>query len=186
MNAKRPSERPPLAPPSKGGEELVSRRGLTLFEVIISLAIFVGSIAAIGQLIASGVRGAVEAKMRTQAVIRCETKMAELVAEIVPFQPSSGTFPDDPSWQWSTSINPSPQANLYIVEVTTTHPSPAGKFDVSFSLRRFVRDPQLFINAMLAEQTEAAAAASSNNTTASSTGSSSTGSSSTSSSGGSR
>src|SRR5258708_1867065 len=49
-----------------------NRRGLSLFEVLIALAIFMGALAAIGQLIATGARGAVFAKLQTQAVIRCE------------------------------------------------------------------------------------------------------------------
>ncbi|MDB5339359.1 MAG: hypothetical protein JWN70_4978, partial [Planctomycetaceae bacterium] len=54
------------------------RRGLTLFEVLIALVIFVGAMAAIGQLVANGVRAALQARFQTQAAMMCEAKLAEV------------------------------------------------------------------------------------------------------------
>lgn len=76
----------------------------------------------------------------------------------------------------------SPHANLYVVEVTTTHSAKTTAGQQSFSLRRLVRDPQMALDAYAKAQEAAAAAAASGSTT--STNSSGTGSGASSSGGG--
>jgi Tfp pilus assembly protein PilV len=120
-----------------------SPSGLSLFEVVIALAIFACSMAAIGHLISTGVRGAVRSRLESQAIMRSESKMAEVAAGIIPLQNASGTFPDDAAWNWSMSVSAGQYADLYVVEVTTTHPSTTTVGKMSYSLRRLVRDPQL-------------------------------------------
>jgi Tfp pilus assembly protein PilV len=158
------------------------RRGLSLFEVVIALTIFVCSMGAIGQLISTGVRGAVQARLQSQAVLRAETQMAEVVAGLISLHGASGVFPDDPSWSWSVTTTSSPHANLYVVEVTTTHSARTTAGKQSFSLRRLVRDPQMALDAYAKAQEAEAAAAASGST--SSTNSSGTGSGASSSGGG--
>jgi general secretion pathway protein I len=118
------------------------RPGFSLFEVLIALAIFVTSAAVIGQLISSGVRAAVRSRLETQAVLRCESKMAEVVSGYAMLQSVTGTpFTDDSSWTWSTSIEAGPQPDLYLVSVKVSHPSTGQLDDLSFTLSRLVRDP---------------------------------------------
>ena len=50
-------------------------RGLSLFEVIISIAILGGSLATIGQLIRIGARNAAEARDLTMAQLYAESQM---------------------------------------------------------------------------------------------------------------
>jgi hypothetical protein len=142
--------------------------------VIVALAIFMGSIAAIGQLVSNGVRGAVQAKLRSQATVRAESKMAEIVAGVVPLHGGmGGTFPDDPSWSWSMTAAGGSQEGLYFVEVTAVHASTTSAGRQSYSLRRLVRDPQIELDAYAKQQAEAAASSSSSGS--SSSGSSSSG-----------
>ncbi len=123
-----------------------ARQGLTLFEVLLSLAIFAGAMAAIGQLVSNGVRGAVKTRLETQAVLRAETIMAEVVSGVLPFQSTQNTpFSDDPAWHSSVSIHAGPTSNLSIVEVTAAHPGTSKMADVSFTLRRYQRDPALYL-----------------------------------------
>jgi Tfp pilus assembly protein PilV len=154
----------------------MNRRGLSLFEVILALAIFMGSIAAIGQLITNGVRGAVFARLETQAVIRCESKLAEMLSGAAPLRASSGTaFPDDPSFTWSVAIAPTQHPSLYSVEVTVAHVSTTSIGKVSYSLRRLVRDPQLEMAAyekQLEQQANQATSSSSTSSTSTSSGAS--------------
>ncbi len=141
------------------------RRGLSLFEIIIALAIFMGSIAAIGQLVSTGVRGAVQARLQSQAVLRAESKMGEVVAGVVSLHSQSGgVFPDDQSWHWSVTSAAGTHAGLYTVEVTATHAGGTSIARQSYTLRRFVRDPQLSLDAY-AKQQEAAASSSSSSST---------------------
>lgn len=153
------------------------RRGMTLFEVLLALAIFVGSMAAISQIISGGLRGAVQGRLQSLAVIRCQSKLSELVAGSIPFQATGATpFADDVAWSWSLTLQPTQQADLHLVEVTVTHESqnPAGR--ASFTLRRMLRDPQLYVDAIeAAALREASEAAESTNPVTGTSGSGSTG-----------
>lgn len=130
-----------------------ARRGFSLFEVVIALAIFAASIAAIGQLVSSGVRGAVHARLQTQAVMRCESKMAELVAGIATLTSSGGTaFPDDPNWKYTVALLPGPHSDLYLVELNVTYTGAGERSSTSYSIRRLIRDPQVVVQMELAKE----------------------------------
>ncbi len=120
---------------------------MTLFEVVISLAIFMGALAAIGQLISTGARGAVYAKLQTQAVIRCETTLGEVLAGYITLRTTSGTFPDNPAWTWSVSVAPTQHPGMYMVEVTAAHAGQSSMGKASYTLGRYVRDPGLEMQA---------------------------------------
>ena len=53
-----------------------SRPGLTLLEVLLSLGLFLGALAALSQLWYGGVRASVQARLSTQAILRCESKLS--------------------------------------------------------------------------------------------------------------
>lgn len=107
-----------------------------------------GAVCAIGQLIGNGVRSAVQCRLQAQGVLRAETKMAEIAAGLIPLRSAgSVTFPDDASWNWSVTVSSGNHADLYIVEVTAAHPSATRAGNVSYVLRRYVRDPNVAIAA---------------------------------------
>lgn len=133
------------------------RRGLSLLEVLISVAIFLGALTAIMQLLNSGQQAEVSARLKTEAVLRCETKMAEIVCGIEKaVSTEEQKFPDDEigNWQWSAEIGNGDATNLLKVTVTVEH-LPDGKIpNAAFTLTRYMRDPQLFIDAALSEAGE--------------------------------
>ncbi|MBS0260606.1 MAG: hypothetical protein JSS02_01515 [Planctomycetes bacterium] len=141
---------------------------MSLFEVVISLAILMGALAAIGQLISTGARGAVDAKLHSQAVIRCETTMAEIQSGYMGLRSTTGTFTDDPNWTWSVAVSSTQHSGLYLVEVKSEHKGTSSMGQVSFALRRFIRDPAAevaaYAAALAAEEEKAAAAANSSST----------------------
>jgi general secretion pathway protein I len=150
------------------------RAGLSLFEVVIALAVFLVSIAAIGQLISSGVRGALQARLQTQAVLRCESKLSEVVAGITDLQNAREVpYTDDAAWNWSVNLTPGPQEDLYLVEVTVAHSSGSSLGRISFSLTRLIRDPEAALEAQAAQQQQqqSSGSSSSSSTTGSSGGS---------------
>ncbi|MEC8241836.1 MAG: prepilin-type N-terminal cleavage/methylation domain-containing protein, partial [Planctomycetota bacterium] len=59
------------------------RRGLSLLEVILAIAILGGAIAAIGELVRLGVRSASYAQQQTLAHLLCDTRMAEIASGAV-------------------------------------------------------------------------------------------------------
>ena len=153
-----------------------TRDGLTLLEVLVSVAIFLGSLTAIMQLLNTGQQAEVSARLQSEAVLRCDSKMAEIVAGIEKAVSSAdGTFLDDEigSWKWSVDVMNGTATSLLKITVTVEH-SPDGKNpNAAFTLTRYMRDPQLFIDAALS-----AAASDSSSSDSSSSGSSSSGSSS--------
>lgn len=124
------------------------RRGITLFEVLLALAIFLGAFAAIAQIIDLGRQASVEGQLENDAVLRAQTKLAEVIAGIEPMSAVQGQpFDDDPNWTWGLSISDGPHADLLAVAVSIEHVRSDGNLNSAFTLNRFVRDPQVFIDA---------------------------------------
>lgn len=121
------------------------RRGLTLFEVLLALVIFVGAMAAVGQLVSNGVRAALQARFQSQAAMMCEAKLAEVVAGVQPLAAAQAVYPDDPAWSWTLAVTAAPVPGLIRAEVTVQRTGSNAKGKVTFSLARYVRDPQTYI-----------------------------------------
>lgn len=135
--------------------EAANRSGLSLLEVLISVAIFLGALTAIMQLLNNGQRAEVSARLRTEATLRCEAKMEEVVCGIEEAVSSDeNKFPDDEigNWQWSVSVTSGSVTDLLKITVTVEH-LPDGKTpNAAFTLTRYMRDPQLFIDAALSAE----------------------------------
>ncbi len=119
--------------------------GLTLLEVVLAIALFLGATAVLSQLVSTGVRAAVQARWQTQAVLRCQSKMDEVVAGVEPLQDvSEGFFDDDEEgvWRWSLTVLPGPEDNLYelTVRVWRATDEQSGLGQVSYSLTRYYFD----------------------------------------------
>jgi general secretion pathway protein I len=134
------------------------REGLTLLEIILSLAIFFGALTVLSQLAWNGIQSGVQARLKTQAIIRCEAKLAEVLAGAETLQPKSRVaFPDDPAWTYSVTISETAYPDLLQLDVTVSHSGNSRLATSEFTLRRWMRDPALFQEAALqqaAEETE--------------------------------
>lgn len=138
-----------LLPRSRG------REGLTLLEIILSLAIFFGALTVLSQLAWNGIQSGVQARLKTQAIIRCEAKLAEVLAGAEALQPKSRTaFPDDPAWTYSLTISETAYPDLLQLDVTVSHGGNSRLANSEFTLRRWMRDPALFQDAALQQQAE--------------------------------
>ena len=125
-----------------------SRRGLTLFEVLLSLGLFLGAVTVLSQLWWNGVRASVQSQLRTQAILRCESKMNEVVAGAVPLlQVTDTPFDDDANWTWNLQILPGPHADVVLVVVNVAHPGQGGLSAAGHQLSRLIRDPQVWTDA---------------------------------------
>src|SRR5262249_17088977 len=95
-----------------------ARRGLTLLEVIISLAIFLFSLTAISHLLSISSQQVQEASFRSQAGQRCQSKLAEVIAGVQSMSSSGwSSFSDDPDWQWQVNCTEGNIKNLWTVQV---------------------------------------------------------------------
>jgi general secretion pathway protein I len=135
-----------------------SARGITLYEVVIALAIFAGAIAALSQALSTATRAALQSRMQSQAVLLCQTKLAEVVAGAVP-STSSGDTPFTESglegWTWSVSVTPAAHSGINDVSVTVNSHM-VQDFDTTFTMSRLVRDQQTFVTSAISAAKEKA------------------------------
>lgn len=134
------------------------RRGLTLLEVLISVSIFFASLTAIVQILNLGRNSEMMTRLQTEAVMRCESKMAEVISgaqeltsvsdELLENDGETGT------WNWSLESAGTETANLLQITVTVRYVNENDEEIVSFSLTRYMRDPQLFLDAASSGSTE--------------------------------
>lgn len=96
--------------------------GFSLLEAIIAVGIFVASMAFIGQLLDVGIRLSDQGKERTQALLRCESMMEEIVAGIKPIaMDSSATEKDDPvDRRWKSVVSAEETKVSGLLRVTVT------------------------------------------------------------------
>jgi hypothetical protein len=143
------------------------RRGLTLYEVILAVAIFFPALVVLGQGIATGSRAGIQARLQTQAVLRAESVLAEVLAGVWPMESAAGMAFDDaaPGWTWDLEVLAGPHLHLLELQVTANYMSESGTTTTSCTLSRYVRDPQLYIDAAALQAAEAEAQAAAAGTT---------------------
>jgi general secretion pathway protein I len=127
-------------------------RGITLYEVVIALAIFSGAIVALFEALSTATRAALQARMQSQAVLLAETKMAEVVGGAI--QPTStGDVPFAESglegWTYNVNVTPAAHTGINQVQVTVTCPQAPNPIDASFSMTRLLRDQQAFVTSAI-------------------------------------
>src|SRR5215207_1364616 len=96
----------------------ISRRGLSLLEVILAIAILGTALATIGQLIRIGGRNAVMARDLATAQMYAETTVNEVACGAI--EPTSGSAPlDDASeWMYELDVQSGELENMLAVTVT--------------------------------------------------------------------
>lgn len=130
-----------------------NRQGFSLFEVVLSLGIMLTALTAWSQLIDTGARAGIKAKLQTEAILRCESKLAEMIAGVEALETvTSVTYDDDPEhWSWTASVTDGPYTDLLAIQVTATHVG--GRESVSYTLNRYIRDPAIYEDAFDDTQT---------------------------------
>jgi prepilin-type N-terminal cleavage/methylation domain-containing protein len=123
------------------------RRGLSLLEVMLSLAILGGALAVIGELTRFGARNALMARDLATAQRLAENKMAEISAGLIyPDNISAAPVEelgDQDEWYYSVQVEPLEQQGLLAVWVVIEQNPAAVSRPVSFSLVRWMIDPML-------------------------------------------
>lgn len=119
-----------------------NRNGLSLLEILLSIAILGGSLVVIGSLVTTGYRSAMEARLRSEGNILCDTKMAEVMAGIIELSSVSGAkIEENEDWVYTLQVEPSDQLGLLFVRLTVQQTPDAADTPLSLSLVRFVPDP---------------------------------------------
>ncbi|MGC3967658.1 MAG: type II secretion system minor pseudopilin GspI [Pirellulales bacterium] len=140
----------------------LSRRGFTLLEVLLALAILVGSLATLGELVRMGLQNAHRAAASTTAQLLCESKLAEITAGIMPPSSTSAAPLDaEGLWQYAVAVEPTIDASLLVVRVTVAENLPSQQSPVEYSLVRWMVDPEAAAAAEAAAESAASSTSSS-------------------------
>lgn len=128
------------------------RRGLSLLEVLLALAILVLSLAAISRLMEAGTDRAAEARAHTRGARLAANKMAEVEAGIVGLtSETTGNFDgDDAGWEFTVTPEAAGPPNLYNVTVRAKYTLRGQPFEVA--LTQLVFDPTMTGSAAQAER----------------------------------
>lgn len=119
-----------------------NRRGLTLLEVILAIAIFGVAMVALGQLVQLGSQAARDARDLAEAQVLCDTKVSELRAGILPLQSASAAeIETAPRWQYSVTVTAAELPGLLLVEVTVNQDPTQFSRPTQFTLVRYMPDP---------------------------------------------
>ncbi len=116
-----------------------NRQGLSLLEVILSIAILGTSMTIVSQFFYLGYRAADRARRQFDATLICDSVMAELAGGVIEPQPSSGSdIPNRPQWQYSVDVVESNVAGLLLATVSVRQ---RNQQDIEMSLVRLLPDP---------------------------------------------
>ena len=123
------------------------RTGLTLLEVIVSMAIFLISVTALYQLVLMGGERAMDIRLQTRTSMRCQAKLAELMIGAEPLNSSGtyATFPEeyDKGLQWKVEASESGDAKgLWHVKVWVKAELPTGR-SIESQLCQLMLDPSI-------------------------------------------
>lgn len=135
-----------------GGRARGPRRGLTLLEVVVSLAILVLAIVAIHRLVDIGTDRGNDARHYTRGTRLAQGKIAEVEAGIISVSESpEGQFEgDDAVWSYKVTSEAAGPPNLYTVTVRVTRGSQGRPIEVV--LVQMVFDPAVMGSAAQAER----------------------------------
>ena len=119
------------------------QRGFSLLEVLLSIAILGGAMVVIGQLVNIGYRSAIEARIRSDANILVDGKMAEVSAGIIELESvSSSLIEENPDWMYSVDVQESTQLGLLMVTVSVEQTPNSTANPISMSVIRYMPDPE--------------------------------------------
>lgn len=137
--------------PRRRASRGIRRNGLTLIEVLVSTAIFLGAITAIMQIMVVGHDSRLSAQLDAEAAVRCEDMLGRLVSGIEPLAPATNeTFEDNENWRYSVLVDPADGEGLLQLTVVVEHVIGENDPNSSFQLIRLMRDPQMFLDAAMA------------------------------------
>lgn len=144
----------------------VRRRGISLLEIILSIAILGGALAALSTVVMTGADAAAEARDRAIAQMLCEQQLAQIVlntsAPPTTFTDSVIQSPDPTSTSTaSLEVLPGPMTGILSLKMTVSlGPADGSRPPVQISLSRWMVDPMLGLEQLEAEEKAAAEAAS--------------------------
>lgn len=131
------------------------RAGVSLLEVVISVAIFLAALTAILSLLDMGNQSRLSVSLDAKAAILCESAMAEYTSGMRDLVSTTDEpIENEDNWSLSTTVEPGDGESLLKVTVLIKHTVNDNNVNSSFRLMRLMRDPQLFLDAAMAASEE--------------------------------
>ena len=133
---------PHHSPNVRNGQQTERRAGTTLLEALLSVVILGLALAAIGQMVSRGVQASVRCELESEAALRCQTKLDEVLSGAEPLRDvHKACFNDDAQWQWALTLQPGTNPDLVAATVTVDRVSPGASVLVAarYSLTRSLR-----------------------------------------------
>ena len=121
-----------------------ARRGLSLLEVLVALAIFLMSITAIGHLVNIAGAQALDAAQRNEAARLCQSQLNRVLAGDVPLSSNGDTpFEENANYTWSVNAEQNSSVNgLWNVTVKVTRERSDGS-KIEVAVNQMVLDPSV-------------------------------------------
>jgi prepilin-type N-terminal cleavage/methylation domain-containing protein len=118
------------------------RRGLTLLEVVIALAIFLLALVPIWHLVSMGSERALDVQQLAQASMLCQGKLDGVKVGAEPLSGGGTVDIGNLTWNYTIESSPAEVENLHLVKVSVKYERPDGKV-IESSLTQMVLDPAL-------------------------------------------
>jgi prepilin-type N-terminal cleavage/methylation domain-containing protein len=120
-----------------------ARRGLSLLEVLMALAIFLISLVGLSQLIEIGGERARDSQLLSHGTWIAQSNLDKLVSGILPLSGQGETATEeDPDWQFAVDASADSTPGLFLVTVTVSRNRPDGsRFETK--LTQYVLDPAI-------------------------------------------
>lgn len=141
----RDTPRPASAPQPRA----VARRGLSLLEVILALALLGIASAIMAQAMQMATSNAIAAQRQAQAELAAESVMSQVVAGVIPMQPTTtwtpvGVSASTSSWSYMLQSVPCEVQNMVAIEVSVRDDSDADTTrPADLTVVRWIVDPAL-------------------------------------------
>jgi general secretion pathway protein I len=122
----------------------VASEGFTLLEIILSLAILAGALAALGEVMRLADQNATSTRDETQAQILASSVMDELIAGVIPLaavSQSPAAVESDPPWVFSIALEQTGHAELTGVRVLVEQQADPRLQPARFELVRWLPNP---------------------------------------------
>ena len=151
---------------------------MTLMEVILAIAILGGSLAALGELLRAGARASRAAQTLSAAQLLADSLTAEISASSTTPKSTEGVVEQfgGSSWAYTVQVNQVEQQGLLGILVTVRENLDQSRQGVTFSLVRWMIDPQVELDLETAaaemEAADASAAGTSSDASAAADGTS--------------
>jgi len=140
----------------------LNRRGFSLLEILLSLAILGGSLAVLSRIVDTGISAAREARDLSIARMICQAKLSEvLLNSTAGFTPQSQALTQVDSFdsqsttpfEFSVEVQPGELAGILLIRVLVEAQNPdGGALLARYSLVRWMIDPALGLEELEAEE----------------------------------